>query len=103
MRLYSFKKLLVTSFVVGFDTLFSAQADARPRLLARIFGWRPNTTTYTYTADSGNVVTQEVEGERRSFSYEPTYEPTLEPMPRGDRAPARAPWDLPKSDPRRYQ
>jgi hypothetical protein len=101
MRLYSLKKLVFVSAAVGFATLISAQAQARPRLLARIFGGRP---VYTRTYDSGNVVTtQTAEGERRSFSYEPSSEPSYERMPASNRMPASAPWNFPKSDPRRYR
>lgn len=95
MKLFTSHKLMIVASAIGFATLFSAQAEARPRLLARIFG-RP-VNTYRYVETENVVTSPRAEGERR-FSYEPTYES----VPTMSRTHAKATWQLPKSDPGRY-
>ena len=96
MKLFTSHKLMIVASAIGFATLFSTQAEARPRLLARIFG-RP-VNTYQYVETANVEASPQIEGDRR-FSYEPTYESVPTTM---GRTHAKAPWQLPKSDPHRY-
>jgi hypothetical protein len=81
------KKLAVVVVVLVVSAAAAAPADACWRWFSR--GSSPSSARVATSMD-GTV--------RRSFSYEPSY--------RGDRsssAPKKAPWQYPKSDPRRYR
>lgn len=84
------KKLTFVMLVFGVSVVTVSQADAAGRCGRMSYrGSSSSPATIASTAD-GTV--------RRSFSYEPSYRSS-----QSYSAPKKAPWQYPKTDPRRYR
>ena len=84
------KRLGVVMVVFVASAVAASQADAAGRCGRTLFRGTSSSPAAVASTEDGTV--------RRSFSYEPSYRSS-----QSYSAPKKAPWQYPKTDPRRYR